>query len=268
MSRDIDLKIIVATHKKYWMPEEDTYLPLHVGKAGKESIGFTSDATGDNISLKNSNYCELTGLYWAWKNLHNEYLGLCHYRRYLGHFAIGNDDASKKNAIFTKNDYEKILSKYDIVLPRGGRLLDHTIKTDYEYHHKKKDFDEIRKIISDLYPEYVKSFDVVVNQNLIYFCNMFVMNKKLADEYCSWLFDILFELERRIDISDYDNYQARIYGFLSERLLNVWIYHKKLKIYEATMIQLEDDATNNGNIIKRVLKYCYFKMQECFLLDV
>ena len=75
----MDIKICVATHKKYWMPEDEVYLPLHVGRAGKENLGYMGDNTGDNISYKNANYCELTGLYWAWNNLDCEYFGLCHY---------------------------------------------------------------------------------------------------------------------------------------------------------------------------------------------
>ena len=75
----MDIKILVATHKAYWMPEDDVYLPLHVGREGKQDLGFVGDNIGDNISLKNPNFCELTGLYWAWKNLQCDYIGLCHY---------------------------------------------------------------------------------------------------------------------------------------------------------------------------------------------
>ncbi len=63
----MDIKILVATHKKYWMPEDDVYLPIHVGRAGKADLGYVGDNTGDNISSKNTNYCELTGLYWPGK---------------------------------------------------------------------------------------------------------------------------------------------------------------------------------------------------------
>ena len=78
-----DIKIIIATHKQHFMPSDDMYLPLHVGKSGKEELGYQGDDTGDNISAKNPNFCELTGLYWAWKNLPNYYLGLIHYRRFF-----------------------------------------------------------------------------------------------------------------------------------------------------------------------------------------
>jgi len=53
--------------------------------------------------------------------------------------------------------------------------------------------------------------------------NMLVMRRDLLDAYCTWLFDILFALEERLDISDYDAYNARVFGFIAERLLDVWI---------------------------------------------
>ena len=59
----MNIKILVATHKQYWMPEDSVYMPIHVGREGKADIGYTGDHTGDNISSKNANYCELT--YWA-----------------------------------------------------------------------------------------------------------------------------------------------------------------------------------------------------------
>lgn len=80
---DKNIKILIAAHKPYWMPKDPVYLPLHVGAEGKPDLGYTKDNTGDNISAKNPNFCELTGLYWAWKNLDADYLGLVHYRRYF-----------------------------------------------------------------------------------------------------------------------------------------------------------------------------------------
>ena len=98
----MDIKILVATHKKYWMPDDDVYVPLHVGAEGKESLGYLPDNTGDHISSKNPSYCELTGLYWAWKNLDCEYIGLCHYRRYFGKSIHTRNIDKKKEAIFGK----------------------------------------------------------------------------------------------------------------------------------------------------------------------
>ena len=105
----MNIKILVAAHKPYWMPKDDCYLPLHVGKAGKQDFGLIGDNTGDNISAKNANFCELTGIYWAWKNLKTDYIGLCHYRRYFGHKLHSNDIETKKKTIFSQQDYVNLL---------------------------------------------------------------------------------------------------------------------------------------------------------------
>ena len=82
-----NIKIIVATHKEYNMPSDDIYLPVQVGAEGKKDLGYQKDNIGNNISKKNPFFCELTGLYWAWKNLKADYIGLAHYRR---HFSLSN----------------------------------------------------------------------------------------------------------------------------------------------------------------------------------
>ena len=74
-----NIKVIVATHKEYKMPKDKLYLPLHVGAKGKQDLGYTKDDTKKNISEKNPFFCELTGLYWAWKNIDADYIGLVHY---------------------------------------------------------------------------------------------------------------------------------------------------------------------------------------------
>lgn len=221
------------------MPDDDIYIPLHVGREGKQDLGFRGDNTEDNISLKNANYCELTGLYWAWKNLKCEYIGLCHYRRYFCAGSHGSDVESKHKAIFHRSDYEKLLQQYDVILPKKRNYYIETVRSQYEHAHNTRDLDEVEKIISERYSEYLGSFTSVMNRRKLHILNMFVMKKGLFDEYCQWLFDILFELEKRIDISQYDAYQARVYGFLGERLFNVWLEKKQLKIKELEVVNLE-----------------------------
>lgn len=235
----MDLKILVAAHKKYWMPADDVYMPIQVGAEGKEPLGYTPDNTGDNISAKNPNYCELTGLYWAWKNLECEYIGLCHYRRYFGRNVHTKDIEKKKKAIFRRRDYEKLLQTYDVILPKKRNYYIETVRSQYEHAHFKKDLDEVERIIAEKYPEYSDAFAKVMDRRKLHILNMFVMKKCYFDEYCTWLFDILFELERRIDISTYDTYEARIYGFLSERLFNVWLERKKLNEKDVSVVFLE-----------------------------
>jgi len=70
--------------------------------------------------------------------------------------------------------------------------------------------------------------------------NMFVMKREYFDAYCEWLFDILFELERRLDISSYSPYDARVFGFVSERLLDVWIETKDISYKELPCMFMEN----------------------------
>ena len=232
----MEIKILVATHKEYWMPNDEVYLPLHVGREGKQNLGYVGDNTGENISVKNANYCELTGLYWAWKNLECEYIGLCHYRRYFSKKSVGKD---KKAAILHKDDYEKLLQKYDVILPVKRNYYIETVRSQYEHAHNKSDLDEVEKIVQEFYPEYSETFTKVMNRTKLHILNMFVMKKDKFDEYCEWLFDNLFELEKRIDISDYNQYEARVFGFLSERLFNVWLEKQELNFYEVPVVFLE-----------------------------
>lgn len=221
------------------MPEDKVYLPIHVGRAGKADLGYLGDDTGDNISSKNTNYCELTGLYWAWKNLKCDYIGLCHYRRYFAHTVSGSDMEKKKLAILQRTDYEKFLKQYDVILPKQRNYFIETVRSQYEHAHNKNDLALTEQIVAELYPEYSEAFNNVMGRTKLHIFNMFVMKKEKFDEYCQWLFTILFELETRIDISNYNQYEARVFGFLSERLLNVWLEKQQLKVKEIDVVFLE-----------------------------
>ena len=120
--------------------------------------------------------------------------------------------------------------KLDIILPEQYLLNEYNVYTHYETFHHIEDLMCCRQIISEHCPEYLPAFDEVMEWKKIFHANMMVTRKDRFDAYCAWLFDILFEAERRIDISEYDDYQKRIFGFLSERLLNVWVKHHELKV--------------------------------------
>lgn len=253
----MNITIIVAAHKKYWMPSDSVYMPLQVGADGKEDIGFQKDNTGDNISYKNANYCELTGLYWAWKNLQCDYIGLCHYRRYFGRTVFSNNIEKKHKAIFGREDYEKLLQQYDVILPKKRNYFIETVRSQYEHAHMKKDLDMAEGIIAELYPEYKQAFEKVMNSRKLHLYNMFVMSKKNFDNYCTWLFKILSVLEKKIGMTGYSPYQARVYGFLSERLFNVWLEHSSLNICIVPVINMEKVSWLNK--IYSFIKRKYFK---------
>ena len=216
----MNIIIIVATHKKYWMPDDPMYLPVQVGAAGKDSIGFQRDDEGENISSKNPNYCELTGLYWAWKNLKADYIGLAHYRR---HFSNGTRLGNKKERVINSVEIGKKLEETDILLPTPRNYWIETNYSQYAHAHHAIDLDTTREILQDKYPQYIKAWDSSMKKTTGHRFNMFVMKRALFDQYCEWLFDVLFELENRLDISSYNKNDRRVFGFVSERLLDIWI---------------------------------------------
>lgn len=236
-----NIKLIVATHKKYKMPKEDIYIPLQVGAEGKESLNYEKDNSGNNISSKNSYYCELTGLYWAWKNLNADYIGLSHYRR---HFTcnkrIPRTEERKFEILLNRKQVEKILETTDIILPRKRKYYIENLYDHYKHTMYIEPLDETRKIIEEQCPEYLKEFDKLHKRTSAHMFNMFIMKKEYLDRYCKWLFDILFELERRVDPKQYDSFHGRYMGRVSELLLDVWINTNGLNYKEIKVIDMQN----------------------------
>ena len=235
-----NIKIIIATHKKYKMPKDEIYLPVQVGKEGKEDIGFTPDNTGDNISLKNPYFCELTGLYWAWKNLNADYIGLAHYRRHFSNAKkLPKDVNGRIDSAIKGEAIDKILDTTDIILPKKRKYYIENLYDHYKHTMHIEPLDETKKIIEEKYPEYLPEFENLHKRTSAHMFNMYVMKKELSDQYCKWLFDILFELEKRIDTKQYDTFHARFFGRISELLLDVWINTNKLEYKEVRVIDIE-----------------------------
>ena len=239
----MNLKILVATHKPCRLPKGDVFLPIQVGAANHLHLpGMQRDDTGDSISFKNPHYCELTALYWGWKNLDVDYLGLCHYRRY---FAVRTLRGSKWNRIADRETLERAIGS-GIILPKKRRYFIETNYSQYAHAHHACDLDMTRCILAERWPTYLPAFDRVMRRTSGHRFNMFVMRRDILDVYCSWLFDVLFELEARLDIRDYNTNDARVFGFVSERLLDVW-----LETIGATYTELPVVFTEKQNWINK-----------------
>lgn len=231
------VKIFAMTHKEFDVPNDPMYIPLHVGHAGaKKDFGYMGDDTGDNISDLNCYYAELSGVYWVWKNYHKaDYVGVCHYRRFL---------TDESGYAFTEKEYEDILSRYDIITTKQLELPN-SYRYGFGAHHNVNTLDEAGNIIKERYPEFYDTYVSLVNQNKTYFGNMMVAKKELYDEYCAWLFDIFFELQKRIDLTFADDYHKRVFGFISEFLLYVWVTAKGLSAYECRVAIIGEKKETN-----------------------
>ena len=246
--RSMDIKILIAMHKQFEVPKDPIYVPLLCGKCGRD-IPCLGDDTGDHISSWNPYFCELTGLYWAWKNLSCDIIGLCHYRRYL----VTNVFPGGVLLLLRKTGIEAAMKKYDVILPKKVFLgKDQTIFEQYAKEHIITDLNLAREVLQEIFPDDIPAFDAVMKQHAMYAFNMFCMRKPLFDSYCAWLFPVLFALEKRIDYKKRDRYQKRVFGFLSERLFNVWIYRMHLRTVERNVRFFRDDKSFRNWLWKKI----------------
>ena len=268
MKNILNVKILVCCHKQDVMATQDPYMPIHVGKALHPEIelGIQGDNTGENISDKNGSYCELTGMYWAWKNLKDvDIIGLCHYRRYFDFH--GQAPFYKHSERFATEKFNSL----DISIPDNilksvaeGCIVATTpihyecsLALDYCRCHISDDFRILENIINSTQPNYIKDafFRVMRQSNKLMPCNMFIMNCSDFDRYCSWIFDILSRVEKATDISYYNPVQKRIYGYMAERLFNVWLVAENKKLLKKPVLFINDIQPEHPerNLIKSLL---------------
>lgn len=248
---DSTINLYSVYHKSFYLPKAEYVIPIHAGKiTSQENLGIAGDDTGDNISGLNQRFCELTALYWIWKNKsfkENDYWGLCHYRRYFS-IPFSNPFISKSKALTKtpsqenidkllneklKNYILKTLETNDVIVQkpkfaykRKGITLN--IEDHYCKDHHAQDWYKMKEVVHTLYPEYDNSMKTFCNMKMMSFANMMIAKPAVWDEYLNWIFPIMFELNEKIPYHQ-DPYQSRVLGFISERLLNLFLLHKSYK---------------------------------------
>ena len=253
--------IYIAAHKAVELPELENYLPLQVGAEGKADLGYLRDDTGQSISEKNPNFCELTGLYWIWKNRSDDYKGLVHYRRYFGTSNL----SARAEDIYTYDQMLRLLDGVDVVLPY----------TEYFKQNAKDEllvscctpriWEQLEHTVKSIHPQFADAFDRFFQNDECSLFNMLFCRRDVFDGYCQWLFSILFALEKQVDLAPLNDYQKRLYGFLAERLLNVWVSGNRLKARHVSVIQMETDLMFRLQLLRRrVTNRVRFKAGEHF----
>lgn len=237
----MELCVFVAAHKDYDFPEDPVYRPIHVGRrTAAVKLPFPGDDTGDNISDQNATYCELTGLYWAWKNTDCPAYGLVHYRRYF---------AGESGAVATGAELEHMLGAADVVLARRRHYVVQTVRQQYGYAHHAADLDAARAAVMAVSPDYGDAFDKVMNARSLSLYNMFLMRRDLMAEYCEWLFAVLERARQDIPIDTYGPQQRRVLGYLGERLLNVWVVAQpSLVVRRQPVVEIEKRSTLTAGV--------------------
>lgn len=256
-----NIKIYISSHKECYIPRHDFLYPIQVGaeKAKTRFAGMLHDDEGENISLKNPMYCELTAQYWAWKNDDADYYGFFHYRRYMSfsekHFPHNLfedvemnylDDRALQTLGLSKEKMKTVINQYDVIAttPVTLKKLNRSLKSNYcQYaatsYQYAEDLDVMLDIIKEKYPAYYDTaYDYLYKSPIGYYCNMFIMRKEIFKEYSEWLFAILEEHEKRRDYTNYDVDGYRVSGYLGERLFGIYyMYLKQQGKYKCCELQ-------------------------------
>lgn len=281
------LKILVSYHKPSTLLKNNIFVPIHLGRAlankiSKDDIydkfelewllsNMIGDDTGDNISYKNLELCELTGIYLAWKNLEKlnnpDYIGFMHYRRHLCfdlncdeevadtgllNSEILNDEYLIKYGL-TEQNIEELTNKYDIILGEKVDVTRMAKKSTYDFYKNIspnilhiEDYELVLDLVEKLYPEYSYSIREYSASPYAYFANIFILKKDLFQEYAQWLFSIIFEAEKLIDLTFYNVQEIRALAYISEWLFGIWYTHL-IKTRNIKSLELKRTFINNTN---------------------
>ena len=253
------IAIYVATQKPLELPPN--YVPLIVGKP---ELGGVNDRTGDSISARNKFYCELTGHYWIWKNdRQSEIVGLCQYRRFLWLNRAPRMICSQEfrsigecGECLDTRELSTLLDDCDIILPRPYAFSNDTIETQFCRFHRRENFELMLRSLERTHREYMPSIAKTFKRRAAYLANLLIARKTLFDAYSQWLFDVLFEVERQFDPADEAN--LRLLGYMSERLLNLYVLHNRLRVREVPLIFISEvGELKTSRIDLRYLKRRY-----------
>lgn len=251
------------------------YIPVRCGAVYDEREGVTmlGDDTGDNISERRESFCELTVLYWAWKNIKADYYGLCHYRRYISfanksfipknnhsgflvHPTLDNEAVQKFR--LNEKSIQELATQYDFITTPSEDVL---YSFDGKHHsvyglcqNRRRDFDmegvnSLISIIKDKFPQYSKATDEYFAGHYAKYYNCFLIQEKLFHEMCTFIFGVLFELEKKLDTQHYNKWQTRMPGFMGENLVGIYYLHlanqKQFKLKELDLVYFQNTAKAN-----------------------
>ena len=269
-----NIKILIACHKPSELPRNNLFLPVRVGAAlASGDFGLQRDDDGkDNISKKNPGYCELTAIYWAWKNLKADYYGLFHYRRFYsfadkrfpvsddGHMMIRakalSQDVFAKYGLLDEDHMRDIIESNDLIvhesrpvrgIPTPMAIPGKSVREHYEYHDgtiiRNSDIKLMMDIVHRKYPDIYPYINKYLDGNTFLGYNMFIMKREYFMRMCEFEFGVLSEVEKSISgsLSERSLNANRIYGYLAEILTSAYIYYLRqtvvgLKVRELQMI--------------------------------
>lgn len=195
--------------------------PIQVGaELTEQSVAELKDNTGDHISQKNRDYCELTATYYAWKNCEAAYKGLCHYRR------VFELSSAELETLFGSDAADVILPYPTIHLP--------DISRQHNRYISESEWRAMRQAVWECEPSYAADFDRIFSERYFYNFNMLVAKAEVFDDYARRLFGILERTEEIIAKEGVVT-TKRYAGYLGENLTTLYFRKNRdrLKIVHA-----------------------------------
>ena len=194
------LKILVACHRPYRLPHEEPYLPIEVGAQKRVDLHLGGVRDNEGINISQK-----------------------------------NPNYCELTALY----WNEFLKESPVILPPKRNYFIETVESQYVHAHHSEDIETLRSVLAEKHSEYLPAFEKLMRGRKTHILNMFVMRRDLFNQYCDWLFDVLFEVEKLLDISSYSANDARVFGFLSERLLDVWLETNHISYIEKPVIHTE-----------------------------
>ena len=219
-----NINVYIMTHGPICEIIPDYCSPLEIGCSVRNEFHYPlrDNADDDNISDKDSLYCELTGLYYIWKSDRHSITGLAHYRRL---FTIDS------------NQIQYLIWKYDVIIP-DYVYCKKSIRESYEKSHVQDDWNIMMDVLQSMYPDYYPDAVKIFEKSRFIPYNMFISKREILESYCEWLFPLLFSIEPKINLRNRSRYQGRAIGFLAERLFILWVFHNNLKVKNISVLTL------------------------------
>ena len=143
-----------------------------------------------------------------------------------------------------------------MILPRPYAFSHDNIETQFVRAHRQENFEQMLRSIENADPKYVSTAQKVFARRTAYLANLLIAPKHVFDEYSSWLFEVLFDVERHVELNGAN---ARLMGYMGERLLNVYAAHNRLRVREVPLIFLGGEP-DSARIDLRYIKRRYFPL--------
>lgn len=259
------IKIYVTCfNNKIAIPDNELFELVQGGAANSDRHlpGMLHDDEGENISALNPRFNDAATIYWAWKNFDNDYYGFYQYRRFLSFNAdvlqkhqyeypydTNDEQAFADMCLLDAEAMRDFIERYDVITCNYLQydkdyysLYQQFCEVPYEH---EKDLNLLIEIVQQKYPEYMPALrKYLFEDGKGYFANVFIMRKEYFQRLCEWMFDILFEFDRRMDYTDYTFAERRVPGYCSERLIGIFY----------TYLQMNEEDCRFGTLQK-----CFFK---------